>query len=471
MESEELLKQQALINRYQYQNKLLEQFEKDSERQTVTTASSYDPSSGLMKLSDYKGATFYGRAITNGAIGLNETIRLRDGTIPSYDGMPYKANVAPLVNKVQPPTLLIGFLARIEAGIGDRLGQVQYPLNKDETYLILGYLNNGFASIKKAKPLNEEMRFASYTPEDDNITDHAFSPVFNYYSIGFKSTTFRYFFYDNNVVAVGLNYDPLTMKMSMYDLNTQDVQNLNNFDSLSIPIYQTIDLTTTNIIINGVSYGSTTTNHNYFPSSTDPFGEVIKYKTSQGIVKYVALFGNGKPSSNGAHIPQETYGSLNPSGVLIWELGDLNNIPLAVTNPACYFGHSWKYDNVYAGDGTYFFDPVLCYGGYGADGGIVLNIETLSQRLLLPDGTDEYTTAVKGNVFIPENFLKGKAGTEIDRAAILGMMTNNPPPPLDTRPIDYQGNLDIDPALNLPPGDYKLFFYVSSVDQNQQIFV
>ncbi len=442
MESEErLLEILQLKNRHFFQQKMLEQLSADSEQQFATTADAYEPSSGLMQLSDSSGKTFYGSAITNGAISIGESIRLRGGTIPKYDSMPrvMPTTTAPPIEK--DPDIFVGFLIQTVPGTGDRLGQVSYTFNQYYAYLALGYMQSGSLAIKKVNQVPRPIDILQTYSWPDNL-----SPIFGYYSIGYESRNLIFlYFYPS--LSEPQSLEQLSMEIDVLKLDTTRISS-KNLNQYSLSSGYRIKLTITSLAFSGGDTANTI-------QGEQNSGEAIKYKNSKGIIKYVAISGCADT---------DFAGGLKKTGVLIWDLGDIFQIAStnsSVQNPACHFGFSWTYAK---GQGTHIPETVFLYGGYGTEGGIVLNIESLGPN------------PIKGNIFIPEQYLIGQGGVEIEKSAII---TNNIPPPIDTRPTVYKGNLNLDAVASKLEliyttsklSDYKLFFYSNtSQDKGKQIF-
>jgi len=102
MQEEELLNQQSQMNRRQYENNAAEI---NADESVAAKYMGYDPELRLAKLQDAEGNIFYGKADTNGAIALGESIRLRRGYgIPGYDAMPYYNRVKQPPKSFAPPS-------------------------------------------------------------------------------------------------------------------------------------------------------------------------------------------------------------------------------------------------------------------------------------------------------------------------------------------------------------------------------
>lgn len=87
-EPEKLLEARQRANRQLYQQRIVDQTEAQLEQQQSTFYTGFDASNGLGKLRDTQGNISYGEAITNGAIRKGESVRFRNGGIPSMDAMP-----------------------------------------------------------------------------------------------------------------------------------------------------------------------------------------------------------------------------------------------------------------------------------------------------------------------------------------------------------------------------------------------
>ncbi|MFN6475370.1 hypothetical protein [Nostoc sp. DedQUE07] len=87
MDEIELLKQQAQMNRSQYESNASDP---NVDESVATKYLGYDPQLKLAKLQDINGNVFYGKSDTNGAIARGEDVRLRRGYgLPGYDAMPH----------------------------------------------------------------------------------------------------------------------------------------------------------------------------------------------------------------------------------------------------------------------------------------------------------------------------------------------------------------------------------------------
>ncbi|MFK0731418.1 MAG: hypothetical protein ACFKPT_02585 [Gloeotrichia echinulata GP01] len=437
-EAENLLRARSLLNRHLYQNRIADYTEVQEELSKPTFYTGFDASNGLGKLRDSSGNISYGEAITNGAIGKGEVIRLRNGAITSYDAMPTRKTEEP-PNKRVNPALIIGFLTEVV-----KINKINNPsplqdfILRSRKITCLNLANNT-ASIASSSVIDTYRSINFY---------HGYTPypaTFGYYSMGWDKSTVKY------LTARVLSFVPEDPLMP----NTFNIASVRVFvDSINANSQKlttsTIELTTTSINLNDQIIS------HYYVYEIPVYQTCIKYRNSAGEITYTVFSGTSQAS-----------------GGFIWNLGKIDSLAPS-SNPCCFFG-LFERNQI----GNIVDRNIGTVGGYGAQGGIVIY---LSRR----DSSGNFV-----EVFIPEKYLSGDSGqiTRLEDLIFSGHPSPDPrrdglgailqnitigkmPKPLDRRADIYTGTIPNLPAEAGGVEGYKklVFYTTTNQDRGKQIF-
>ncbi|MBD2771181.1 hypothetical protein [Iningainema tapete] len=397
MESElRLLQQQQQLNRRSREQKIME--EPLQGQQKITTISGYDPVTGLTKLIDQNGASFYGSSITSGAVGKGENIRLRRGEgLFAYDSMPHVYPTIPQqITKSEP--IIVGLLCDIPINLQiPDLGKYKSSncihkifLNGGQNLeasispvgLFIGTLKNNSTILEKLV-INDISDF--YPSDGYGEYSLEWFSLDSYYSMGYDSQILKYitnfklpeFYSTTTYVTDAFNIAAINLSILEFKVTEKE----SNFTSLTFRSNSEITF-----VVNSLPYVTeqVLVNKNVF------LIKALKYKSINGEICYVLIGGR-------------TGGDSLSTGIIVWDIGKISNLQ-SKSNIACYFGFDWgssAFPN--AEKGFRLIDA------YGTSGGIVINVVLIGQN----------TSNSAFEIFIPEAFLKGENGIKVEAEQLI----------------------------------------------------
>lgn len=397
MEADDILKARSHLNRQQFQQKITDAAEAQTEQALPTAYTGFDAELGLAKLQDGNGDVFYGNAQTNGAIAVGENIRLRrGGVLAGYDSMPRKiVNFTP-VPELRKSIIMGLFVYKFTeyGGINDDF-YVLYPHANFVYNFKKKIASSGLKNIRNDFLRDLEFQVSHNVTAGDNdpsiITRN--QGLFNilYYSGGNPIYIVAQELFDKDLSFVKIAL------LKFQDYKLIKVTEINTESGFS-PEYKR-------------------------SGNSENYRQVFKYQTSDGKIKFVIFSGTAREIS-----PK--------GGFYLWEFGSPGNHYLMGT-PSSKFGL------IQYGITSPSGDLIRLYmrGGYGSVSGIVVNCFFSPSQFTAINDTSF-------SIFIPEAYLTGSSNIPIPLTDIIfsqqpdstywGVVNvGDMPPPIDTRDIIY----------------------------------
>jgi hypothetical protein len=438
MEPEEILARQALINRMGYRQRIIDTGEAQEEASKATAYTGYDPATGMARLQDSSGDISYGKAQTNGAVGIGDNIRSRrGGVLLGFDSMPHvpKKSTEPNIEK---SSIVVGLLVDKAFGYGDDISDTYYSgwyptVNYNSSLSINSkryiFLGSGLvdmrpiglfigkltgSSLKELDIIQDIPGFEISTISQFYGTDDGVK-VFekdNYYTMGYDGAILKFLgkslssSVDDEGTYIGtsfVNMAQMSLEVIGFNAATKQVSsetltfhNTTSVVDFYVPQYiQESDTTW-----NDKTVAIVTTANN----RGNPYSQTVKYKSADGSVNYVLL--------SGGRIFDQSELAI---GLLIWDIGTIDNLE-SKDNIASHIGFNWS-DVDQGGDGSFLFlrrRGIFPFDCYGAIGGIVIAIQIPFRTEPQFDVTLDFT-----EIFIPEQFLKGTNGIKINPSDLI----------------------------------------------------